>query len=64
MKKESGLEYLWLALYAFGGIGLEVILAFVIEPVLYGAQMSEWTVLQNILHWIFTCILWGRLAFG
>lgn len=62
MKKESGLEYLWLALYAFGGIGLEVILAFVIEPVLYGAQMSEWTVLQNILHWIFTCILWGAVG--
>lgn len=62
MKKETGLEYLWLALYAFGGIGLEVLLAFVLEPMLYGAQMGEWTVLQNILHWIFTCVLWGTVG--
>ncbi len=62
MKKESGLEYLWLALYAFGGIGLEVLLAFFIEPMLYGAQMRDWNVVQNILHWTFTCILWGTVG--
>ncbi len=62
MKKESGLEYLWLALYAFGGIGLEVLLAFFIEPMLYGAQMGDWNVVQNILHWTFTCILWGTVG--
>lgn len=58
-KKESGLGYLELALLAFGGLGLEVLLAFVIEPVLYGGQMNEWSVFQSILHWIFTCIIWA-----
>lgn len=58
-KKISGWDYLSYALLAFGGLGLEVLLAFVLEPVLYGVRMSEWTTFQNILHWILTCILWG-----
>ena len=48
-----------LALYAFAGLGLEALLAFLIEPFLYRSAMSEWTVLQNIVHWIITCVLWG-----
>lgn len=59
MKKETGFNYLVLALYAFAGIGLEAVLAFGLEPALYGAQMSEWSVWQNILHWTVTCVLWG-----
>ena len=62
VKSVSGFDYLCLALYAFAGVGLEVVLAFWIEPVLYGEPMSEWSVLQNILHWIMTCILWGLSA--
>ncbi|MBO5372710.1 MAG: hypothetical protein J6A75_08325 [Lachnospiraceae bacterium] len=62
MKKETGLDYIWLALYAFGGIGLEVILAFGLEPALYGAQMSDWLLWQHILHWILTCIVWGTVG--
>lgn len=55
----KGWDYFCLALYAFGGLGLEALLAFVIEPFLYGSQMDEWSVAQNIFHWIITCILWG-----
>ena len=62
MKK--GFFYLAMALLAFAGIGLEVILAFGLEPVLYGAELKDWTVSQNIIHWILTCILWGASAFG
>ena len=62
MKK--GFFYLAMALLAFAGIGLEVLLAFVIEPPIYGSAIGEWTVTQQILHWIFTCILWGASAFG
>ena len=62
MKK--GFIYLAMALLAFVGIGFEVLLAFGIEPALYGAELKDWTVTQNILHWIFTCILWGASAFG
>lgn len=63
MKKITGFDYLTLALLAFGGIGLEVILAFGLEPLLYGAQMGEWTTWQTILHWILTCALWGGAAY-
>lgn len=59
MNKKRGWDYMCLALYAFAGLGIEALLAFLIEPLLYGVGMSEWTVLQNIVHWIITCILWG-----
>lgn len=58
-KKVSSWDYLSLALYAFGGLGMEALLAFMIEPILYGHGMSEWTTRQTILHWILTCIIWG-----
>lgn len=59
MKKVSGMNYLVLAMLAFAGLGLEVLLAFGIEPVIYGAPMKQWTDLQNVLHWVMTCILWS-----
>lgn len=64
MKQETGLTYLTLALLTFAGIGSEVLLAFVIEPIFYASPMSEWTVSQNIIHWVVTCILWGIIGFA
>lgn len=61
-KQGKGLDYLCLALYAFGGLGLEILLAFAIEPVLYGRSMSQWSVMETIIHWILTCILWGMMT--
>lgn len=61
-KKITGWDYLSYALLAFGGLGLEVLLAFVLEPILYGVSMNEWSTFQNILHWIMTCILWGLVC--
>lgn len=62
MKKESGIKYLILAVLAFASVGLELLLAFGAEPVLYGGAISQWTDMQNIMHWIFTCILWGTAS--
>lgn len=59
MKKATGFSYIVLAMLAFAGLGLEALLAFVIEPVIYGTSINEWTVVQNIIHWVITCILWG-----
>jgi len=59
MKKKNGWKWLFPALLAFGGLGLEVVLAFFVEPVIYGVQMGQWNTAQNILHWIMTCVLWG-----
>ncbi len=63
MKKISGFNFLLLALCAFGGLAIEALYAFLFEPVLYGAQMQDWTTLQVIIHWIITCITWGIVAF-
>lgn len=59
--KITGMDYLYLALYAFGGIGLELVIAF-IEPFIYGhaADYNDWTI---IAHWIITCLVWGCCAF-
>lgn len=62
-KKASGLDYLCLALTAFLGLGMEALLAFMIEPWVYGRQMQEWTTGQTIIHWILTCFIWGLFAF-
>ncbi len=60
MKKQvTGWDYFSLALTAFGGLGIEVLYAFWLEPMIYGAPMQEWGTGQNILHWILTCITWG-----
>lgn len=60
MKK--GFNYLCYSLLAFGGVGLEVILAYVIEPMLFGAEMANWTTPQHIIHWVAICTLWGLCA--
>ncbi|MDE7257976.1 MAG: hypothetical protein K2N77_01855, partial [Lachnospiraceae bacterium] len=60
--KITGMDYLGLGLYAFGGLGMEVLYAYLLEPVLYGAPMQEWTSGQTIIHWILTCITWGIFA--
>lgn len=63
-KKASGIHFLLLAILAFAGIGLEVVLAFGIEPLIYGTPLNEWSDLQAIVHWIVTCTLWGAVSFG
>ena len=64
MKKATGWNYLILAMLAFAGLGLEVLLAFVLEPVIYQAPMQSWTDAQNISHWIITCAAWGLTDWG
>ncbi len=58
-KKGKGWDYFSLALYAFAGLGIEVLLAFFLEPFIYGCSMNEWSSAQNISHWVITCICWG-----
>ena len=59
----KGWKYCVIALLAFAGLGLEVLIGLVIEPVLYGVQMGEWNTWQNIIHWIITCIVWGIVTY-
>lgn len=62
-KTAKGFDYLCLGLYAFAGLGMEVLYAYLLEPMLYGAPMGEWSALQTIFHWTITCITWGIFAF-
>lgn len=62
IKKVKGMDYIWLALTAFGGLGLEALYAFLLEPMIYGCGMQEWKTWQTILHWTITCITWGIIA--
>ena len=64
VKKASGIHFLLLAILAFAGIGLEVVLAFGIESLIYGTPLNEWSDKQTSLHWIITCTLWGAVSFG
>ena len=61
--KQGGILVL-LAMLAFSGLGLEALLAFLIEPLIYGTDMSGWTATQNITHWMITCVVWLVIAAG
>lgn len=57
----KGMDYLNLALLAFGGLGLELVLV-IIEPFIYGQPIDSknWTIVS---HWLFTYIFWGIAIF-
>lgn len=61
-KKLTGMECFTSALTAFGGLGLEMLLAFVLEPMMFGVEMAEFNTVQHIIHWIITCAVWGVVA--
>lgn len=61
--EDKGSSYLALSMLAFAGLGLEMILAFLIEPFIFGVQMKEWSAGQNIAHWVIICIVWGICGF-
>ena len=62
-KKVTGSNYFSLGMFAFAGLGLEVLYAYVLEPMIYGVTMQEWNTSQTILHWIITCISWGIVGY-
>lgn len=55
-------DYLILGLYAFLGLGLEVLLIILIEPVIFKTNLEKYTTVQIISHWILTIILWAIMA--
>lgn len=62
MKRVNGMHYMWLALTAFGGLGMEMLYAWLLEPMIYGCGMQDWETRHIIIHWIITCITWGTIA--
>lgn len=60
--KKLGWRYLELALWAFAGLGAEALLAFGLEPMLYGCSMEMWNTGQAVAHWVMTCAVWGAVV--
>ncbi len=56
-------QYFEYAMWAFGGLGLEVLYAFWLEPLIYGHSMKEFTTTESIIHWSITIITWLVVAF-
>ena len=54
-ERKKGWLILSLSLDAFAGLGLEVLLAFWLEPMIYGRTMEQWNTWQSVLHWCITC---------
>lgn len=63
MDKKSGGKYMLLALLAVIGFCLEFLLAFVLEPMIFGVSLAAYSTPQYIMHWTITCILWGIVGF-
>lgn len=61
-KKIKGMDYMWLALTAFGGLGLEIFYAYLLEPMIYGCEMQDWKTWHTLIHWTITCITWLIVA--
>lgn len=55
-------RYFEYVLLAFGGLGLEMIYAYFLEPLLYGHGMKEFTTAECVIHWTVTVITWGIAA--
>jgi len=60
--KSDGLRYFTYAMLAFGGLGIEVIYAFLLEPIIYGHPMQEFTTTECIIHWSVTIVTWLAAA--
>lgn len=60
---QSGWKYILLSLSAFVGLGTEALHAYGWEPLVFGVQLREFSVLQNIIHWVITCVIWASIAY-
>lgn len=59
-KQKITWDYLWYALYAFAGLGIELLLAGFVEPLWVGQKsFSQYTTAESIIHWLLTCLCWG-----
>ncbi len=51
-----------LAVTAVAAIGLERVLCMITEMMIYGAEMSAWSVPQHILYRLVICLIWGAIS--
>lgn len=61
--KSESYQYFEYAMLAFGGLGIEMLYGFLLEPLLYGHSMKEFSTTENIIHWSVTIITWLVVAY-
>lgn len=61
-EKSSYMDHIGYALYAFGGLGIELLL-ILLETKIYAIPSESWNTGQNILHWVITCSLWSGIGY-
>lgn len=61
IKQASGWDVCGNALYAFGALGLEILIMMMEEGV-YGMPSFEWTSIQHQIHWSVVILVWGGIA--
>lgn len=54
----KGWDYFKFALLLFASICIELVYGLLLEPIIYGIPMQNWSTNQIIIHWIITCISW------
>ena len=57
-RENTASDFLGYVLYAFGGIGLELLL-LKDEEGLHHLTFAAWGSAEHILHWCLTCVVWG-----
>ncbi len=60
-KKVTGFDYLWCALYAFAVLAFEL-LVVAVEESMFQVDINNFTVTQNIIHWMITISGWILLG--
>lgn len=55
-------DYVSLGLYAFLGLGMELVLV-IIESFIFKANVAEYATIQLIVHWIITIVIWGVFTY-
>ncbi len=61
--KSESYQYFEYAMLAFGGLGIEALYGYLLEPFLYGHSMEEFTTTESIVHWCVTIITWLVTAY-
>lgn len=56
------LPFVILALLAFAGLGLELLLLLFLEPLVYGVVPADFGTAEHIYHWVLTSVVWAAVA--
>lgn len=63
-KSQKGLAFFTLSLVTFAGLCVEVLVAFLIEPLIYGKSLNTFSDTEFICHWLIISLIWLLIAYA